>query len=34
MFGIDVSYHKGNIDWNKVWPELEQVEVDNSDWED
>ena len=25
---------KENIDWNKVWPELEQVDVDNSDWEE
>jgi hypothetical protein len=25
---------KEGIDWNKVWPELEQIEVDNSDWED
>lgn len=22
MFGIDVSYHKGNIDWNKVKPNI------------
>ena len=22
MFGIDVSYHKGNIDWNKIKPNI------------
>ena len=25
MFGIDVSYHKGNIDWNKVKPSVSFV---------
>ena len=25
MFGIDVSYHKGNIDWNKVKPNIDFV---------
>ena len=25
MFGIDVSYHKGNIDWNKVKPNISFV---------